>query len=222
MTLAMDHIDPRRFLAGPAVGRAAAPCPSAGDHQGGLRDVPATSWRWSPRLAPSPPCCCTSGGAQGEPGDPGDVPRYRHAVARPDPRLSPAAGRQAGPDRRARPAAHVRGPGRHRPQRRPLDDRHRRLLQHPQGDPAGCGAGAASRPGSPACKRFHGGDRHAPAGGRGRRRQAEVQPAGPTGTRPTSTPTSPSTTCRSIRCSPSATPLSAAGPAPARWRRGRH
>ena len=54
------------------------------------------------------------------------------------------------PDRRARPAPALRGPGDRRSQRRPLEDRHRRLLPHPQGDAARRGAAAASRPGSPA------------------------------------------------------------------------
>ena len=114
-------------------------------------------------------------GRRGQRRHSGAVPRHRHAV-RPDARLPPAAGREAGADRRARPQTALRRPGDRRSQRRPLEDRHRRLLPHPQGAAAEPGAGrllgldhrAQALPRRRAA---------AAAGGRGGRGQAEVQSA---------------------------------------------
>ena len=130
-------------------------------------------------------------------GHPGAVPRHRHAV-RPDPGLSPAAGRRLGLTdvRDLRPQFEDLAIARSR--RRPLEDRHRRLLPHPQG--------AAARPRAGRLRRLDhrpqalpGRRPAAPAGGRTGRRQDQVQPAGQLDARPSSTPTPPSTTCPPIR-----------------------
>ena len=60
-------------------------------------------------------------------------------------RLSQATGGQLGPDRRARPAAAISGPGHPRSRRRPVEVEHRRLLPYPQGVAAGPGAGGLRR-----------------------------------------------------------------------------
>ncbi|MEI9890878.1 MAG: phosphoadenosine phosphosulfate reductase family protein [Caulobacteraceae bacterium] len=108
--------------------------------------------------------------------DPGAVPGYR-AAFRQTLDYRKQTGRQARPDRRARPAPGLRRPGHPGPVRRPLQDLDRRLLQHPQG------AAAGPRPGR--VRRLDHGPQAVPeqypaepAGGRGRRGQDQVQPPG--------------------------------------------
>ena len=118
-----------------------------------------------------------------------------------------------------RPA--LRGPGHRRSQRRPLADRHRRLLPHPQGDAAGRGAGRLRRPGSPAASASTAATACACRWSRQADGTAEVQSAGqldqgrPRRLRRRARPAGASAGRRS------ASPRSAAGRAPSRWRRAR-
>ena len=136
--------------------------------RGRRRDASATSWRWSRPSARSRRCCCTWP-PRSKPDIPvlfldtgmlfGQTLDYRQQLAA-----------QARPDRRARPAPGLSGPGRPATPRRPLA----RPTPTPAATSARCCRWTGRSPDFDGWitgrKRFHGGDAPAPAGGRGRPR----------------------------------------------------